>query len=120
VTTRAAFKALGDELTTTEGSPIRLTTEQVARVLDAHEQGRLRSFGSRSNVEFDGCKGVGCIFEHAFQMRTPQLWTESGLSREDLDWSLAAFDFLYDAENGLPKASRNDLYAVLVGAGFAT
>jgi hypothetical protein len=103
-----------------EGKPIRLTPAQVQRVLDAHEQGRLRSFGSKSDAEFDGGKGVGCIFEHAFQMRTPQLWTESGLDRDDLDWSLAAFDFLYDAEHGLPKASRADLYTALVSAGFAT
>lgn len=97
---------------------LQLDPDQLARVLDAHDAGKLKSFGVKTEREL--AEGRGCILQVAWGVLKPMAEaTPRGLNPGTVENTLAKFDFIYDADHGTPKLSRHAFRQVLERTGFA-
>ena len=97
---------------------IQLSPEEVARVLDAHDAGKLKAFGVKTEEEV--ADGRGCLLQVGWGCLFPLNEGKArGIDREVIENTLAKFDYLYDPQNGAPRMIRRDFRQLLERAGFA-
>lgn len=105
-----------------EAALYKLTPEEAARVLDAHDRHDLKAQG----VKGQGIRamqeiyhGKGCILQVAWSCLRPiEEATKRGLNPGTIENTLAKFDWLYDPDNGAHKLSRTAFRQLLEDEGF--